>query len=326
MKTVEQIGGEFALIERISKILGKPKSKRVIRGIGDDCAVLKTGKEKLVWTIDCLVEGDHFNFDWFSPKEVGMKAIEINASDIYSMNAKPAFALVSIIFPSGTEAKKIEEIYNGMKTAAKKHSLEIIGGNITHGAKLSIDVTMIGFVQGKPAYRNGAKPGDFLCVSGELGASCAGLNLYLQKKRGFEEVKKKHRQPKAQGKKALSLGKFVSAMKDVSDGLASEARNICAESNCAAVIFNGKIPVSNEVRKAASALKLNAEEFALFGGEDFELAFTVSPKNLRKVKGFVVGEIIKGKGVFLKKNGKRKKLKRFGYDHFRNETKPKGLD
>jgi len=87
MKTVEQIGGEFALINRISKILGKPKSKKVIRGIGDDCAVIRIGKEKLVWTVDCLVEGDHFNFDWFSAKEVGLKAIEINASDIYSMNA-----------------------------------------------------------------------------------------------------------------------------------------------------------------------------------------------------------------------------------------------
>lgn len=326
MPSVEEIGGEFALINRINKIIGKPKSKAVVRGIGDDCAVLKIGSKLVVFTVDCLVEGDHFSLEWFSPQEVGMKAIEINASDIYSMNAKPAFALVSLILPSGISAALINGIYKGMRSAAKRHSIEIVGGNITHGKKLSIDVSMLGFVQGKPVYRNRAKPGDFLCTSGPLGGSCAGLNLFLQKVKGFEKVKKLHTRPKAQPKKALKLAPFVSAMEDVSDGLASEARNICAESKCGAVIYRNKVPVSAEVRKAARALGMDAVDFALFGGEDFELVFTLPPKNLKKVHGFVVGEIIKGKGVFLEENGKRRRLERFGYDHFREETKPKGLD
>jgi len=326
MPSVEKIGGEFALIERINRIIGKPKSKKIVRGIGDDTAVLKIGNKLVAFTVDCIVEGDHFSFDWFSPEEVGMKAVEINASDIYSMNAKPAFALVSLILPSGISAGRIERIYRGMKTAAKKHSLEIVGGNITHGKKLSIDVSMLGLVQGRPVYRNGAKPGDFLVCSGPLGGSCAGLNLFLRKVKGFEKVKKSQTLPKAKPKKALNAAPFASAMEDVSDGLASEARNICSESKCAAVIYRGKVPVSAEVRKAASALKMDAVDLALFGGEDFELVFTVSPKNLKKVKGYIVGEIIKGNGVFLEENGRRKKLKRFGYDHFRAETKPKGLD
>ena len=325
MVLVEELGGEFELIKKINSIVGKPENKAVVRGIGDDCAVLKVGGKLVVFTVDCLVEGDHFSLEWFSPREIGMKAIEINASDIYSMNAKPAFALVSLILPTKTKAELIQGIYKGIKSAARKHGVEIVGGNITHGKKLSIDVSMLGFVQGKPVYRSGAKPGDFLCVSGELGASCAGLNLYLQKKKGFEAVKKKHRQPKAKPEKALKLASFVSAMEDVSDGLASEARNICTESRCAAVIYRGKVPVLAEVRRAARALKMDAVDFALFGGEDFELVYTVSPKNLKKVQGFVVGEIIKGQGVFLEENGKRRKLKRFGYDHFIEKTKPKGL-
>ena len=326
MPSVEKIGGEFALIERISRIIGKPKSKKIIRGIGDDTAILKIGGKLVAFTVDCLVEGDHFSFEWFSPEEVGMKAIEINASDIYSMNAKPSFALVSLILPSGISAGRIERIYKGMKKSANRHSIEIVGGNITHGKKLSIDVSMLGLVQGKPVYRSGAKPGDFLVCSGHLGGSCAGLNLFLRKKKGFEKVKKFHTLPKAKPKKALKAAPFVSAMEDVSDGLASEARNICAESKCAAVIYRGKVPVSAEVRKAACALKMDAVDFALFGGEDFELVYTVFPRNIGKVKGFIVGGIIKGKGVFLEENGKRRKLKRFGYDHFRKETKPKGLD
>jgi len=326
MVSIEELGGEFALIKRLNSIIGKPQNKAVVRGIGDDCAVLRIGGKLVVFTIDCLVEGDHFSLEWFSPREIGMKAIEINASDVYSMNAKPAFALVSLILPANTEAGLIEGIYKGIKTAARKHGIEIVGGNITHGKKLSVDVSMLGFVQGKPVYRSGAKPGDFLCVSGELGAGCAGLNLYLQKKKGFESVKKKHARPKAKPEKALRLARFVNAMEDVSDGLASEARNICAESKCAAVIYAGKVPVSSQVRKVARVLGMNAVDFALFGGEDFELVFTVPPKNLKKVQGFVVGEIIRGSGVFLEENGKRKKLERFGYDHFLKKTKPKGIE
>ncbi|MEM0360744.1 MAG: thiamine-phosphate kinase [Candidatus Diapherotrites archaeon] len=326
MPSVEEIGGEFALIERISKILGKPKNKAVVRGIGDDCAVIKIGKKLAVFTVDCLVEGDHFSLEYFTPREIGMKAIEINASDVYSMNAKPAFALISLILPAGISTELIEGIYKGMRFSAKKHNLDIVGGNITHGKKLSIDVSMLGFVLGKPVYRNSAKPGDFLCVSGPLGGSTAGLNLFLQKKKGFEKVKKMHTQPKAKPEKALKIAPFASAMEDVSDGLASEARNICKESKCAAIIFRNLVPVLPEVQQAAIALKMNAVDFALFGGEDFEMVFTVPPKNIGRVKGFIVGKIIRGKGVFLQEKDKRKKLEQFGYDHFIKKTQPKGLE
>jgi thiamine-monophosphate kinase len=241
------------------------------------------------------------------------------------MNAKPAFALISLILPAGISAGLIENIYKGMKTSAKKHHIDIIGGNITHGKKLSIDVAMLGFVEDKPVYRNGAKPGDFLCVSGPLGGSTAGLNLFLRKKKGFEKVKKMHTQPKAKPEKALKIAPFARAMEDVSDGLASEARNICKESKCAAIIFRDLVPVLPEVQAAARALKMDAVDFALYGGEDFELAFTVPAKNSGKVQGFIVGQIVRGKGVYLEENGKKKKLERFGYDHFIQKTKPKGF-
>lgn len=326
MTSIEELGGESALIERISKILGKPKSKNVLTQIGDDAAIVKVNGKKVVFTVDCLVEGDHFSLDWFSSEEIGMKAIEINASDIYAMNAKPCFALISLVLPKNTSVELIDGIYKGMLSTAKKHGIELVGGNITHGKQLIIDVSMLGFVEGKPVYRNSAKPNEFLCVSGPLGGASTGLNLFLKKIKGFKGVKKLHTQPKAKPEKALKIAGYASAMIDVSDGLASETRNICKESDCGAVIYREKIPLSEGVQKAASAMKMNPVDFALFGGEDFEFVFTVSPKKLGRVQGFVVGEIIREKSVFLEEKGKRKKLERYGYDHFKEETKPKGIE
>ena len=329
---IKDIGGEFELIKRITR---NPRDKSIIKGIGDDCAVIKLGNKLLVITTDTLVEGDHFSFEWFTPKQVGMKAIEINVSDIGSMGALPKYALVSLVLPRDIDVKTIDEIYKGMWEKADKRGLDIIGGNITHGKQLVIDIDMIGEVKKQDLkLRSSAKPGDFIFVSGDLGSSAAGLNLFLNKITGFEDVKEKHLEPKAKLSKVKGFLKNINAMIDVSDGLASEVTRICEQSNVGATIYADNVPIKDSVRTAAKVInKLLKTEFsnglensknflkdpldyALYGGEDFELIYTVSEKNLDKVKGFLVGEITKKKGVRIYSKGKEKSIAKHGYDHF----------
>jgi len=312
---IKSIGGEQALIKLIKK---KPRRKNVLLGIGDDAAVVKPGKKNLVLTTDMLVEGDHFSLKWSKPEQIGAKAVEVNVSDVAAMNAKPLYALISVCLKSDTSVEFVKGLYKGIYSSAKKYRVDVIGGDFTHGAKISVNIAMVGQSCGRLCLRSGAKPGDSIFVSGKIGDSAAGLQLFLKKTRGFSRVKKRHLEPKAQLKKALQIGKIANAMLDVSDGLASEVKNICSESKCGAEIFLEKIPIAEDVKKAAKAVGKNALDFALFGGEDFELVFTAGRKNRKMAKklGSEVGKIIRGKKVFLVKNSKRVELRKTGYDHF----------
>ncbi len=310
--------GEFGLINRIYQ---PPKDKNIIKGIGDDAAVIKIGNKILVITTDTLVDGDHFSLKYFTPEQVGKKAIEINVSDIGSMGAIPKYALVSLVLPRDLDVDIIERIYKGMRQSGKKHNLEIIGGNITHGKQLVIDIDMIGELKQKNlCLRSHAKPGDFILVTGDLGSSTAGLNLFLNDIKGHRAVKLKHLEPKAKYHKVKPFLKYINAMIDVSDGLASEVKHICKQSQTGAIIFKDNIPIKDSTRLAARALNKDPIDYALYGGEDFELVFTVSEENLSKVKGFLVGEITKRKGVYIYEKGKEIPINKPGYDHFKHRS------
>lgn len=314
MKRIKDIGGEFALIKRIAK---SPINRNVLVGIGDDAAIIKYGKRLLILTTDIFVESDHFNLKWSKPEQVGIKVIEANVSDIAAMGGKPKYALISLVLGRGTPLEFVDALYSGIYSSCKKYNIDVIGGDITHGRQVVVNVAMIGEVEKKNlCLRSNAKPGDLIMVSGSLGKSAAGLNLLLKKKKGFDRIKRFHLEPKAQLEKGRRLARFVNAMEDVSDGLASEVRNICLESKVGAVIYSNKIPITEETFRAASVAGKNAVDYALYGGEDFELVFTVPNRNLKKVKGFVVGEITKGRKIILQRDKKRKQLKKFGYDHF----------
>lgn len=311
---ISQIGGEFALIERLAK---EPASRKIIKGIGDDAAVIKVGNRYLVFTTDTLVEGDHFSLKYFTPEQIGKKSVEINVSDIGAMGAEPKFFLVALVLPRHIDVKIIENIYKGMRQKSAKYKIEIIGGNITHGKQLIIDIFMIGEVKKKNLkLRSDARPGDLIFVSGDLGSSTAGLKLFLKNKKGFNRIKKRHLEPKAKFSKVRPFLKYINAMIDVSDGLASEVTRICEQSNTGAVIYPDLVPIDPETIKAAWSCKENPLDYALYGGEDFELVYTVSRKNANKVKGFMVGEITAGKGVRLLKDGREEPLSKHGYDHF----------
>jgi len=307
--------GEFGLIDRITK---KPKNKDILVGIGDDAAVVKI-EGLQVLTTDCLVEGDHFRTDWFTPKQIGMKAIEINVSDIAAMGAVPKYVLVSLALPIYLDVEFVEELYEGMWKVCDKYKIEIIGGNMTHCNQIVISITVTGEVEKKNlCLRNGANPSDFILVSDQIGNGRAGLRLHQENLNGFEQVKKSYLEPKANLDKALKIAPFVSSMEDISDGLASEIRHICNESRCGAIIYKDKIPISDQARDVARKLREDEYDYALYGGEDFELVFTVTKNNLDKVNGILVGEITKNKRIKLSIDGKEKIISKSGFDHFSN--------
>ena len=307
--------GEFGLIDLISK---KSKDKNVLVGIGDDAAVIKT-KGLQVLTTDCLVEGDHLRKEWFTPEQIGMKSIEINISDVASMGAIPKYVLVSLALPKDLDVEFVEKLYKGMWKTCDKYNIEIIGGNMTHCEQIVISITLTGEVnKNNLSLRSSAKPGDFIFVSGHLGNGRAGLRLFQENLDGSEDVRKSYLEPKAQLDFSKKIAKFVNAMEDISDGLAPEIRHICDESKCGAIIYQDKIPIKDEVRNVAKQLGEDEYDYALYGGEDFELVYTVSKNNLDNVNGFLVGEITKNKGVRLSFNGKEKEILENGYDHFSN--------
>jgi thiamine-monophosphate kinase len=307
--------GEFGLIDLISK---KPKNKNIIVGIGDDAAVIKT-KGLQVLTTDCLVEGDHFRRDWFTPEQIGMKAIEINVSDVAVMGGIPRFVIVSLGLPRNLDVSFVEKIYKGMWKSCEKYDTEIIGGNMTHSDQIMISVTLVGEVKKDfLSLRNGAKPGDFIFVSGHLGNGRAGLRLFQENIKGFEKVKKYYLEPKAKLDFALKIAPFVNSMIDISDGLAPEIRHICYESNCGAIIFKEKIPINDNIRTAAKTLGEDEYDYALYGGDDFELLYTVSKNKINKIEGILIGEIIKDKEIKLRSRNKEILITKSGYDHFLN--------
>jgi len=308
--------GEFGLIDRITK---KSKKKDVLIGIGDDAAVVKTKKGLEILTTDCLVEGDHFKKDWFTPQQIGMKAIEINVSDVAAMGGIPKYVLVSLCLPEDIDVDFVEDMYKGMWKTCGKYNIEIIGGNMTHSKQIIISITLTGEVSKKNLLlRSGAKIGDYIFISGPIGNGRAGLRVFQENLEDFNQVKKKYLEPRARLDFALKIAPYVNSMIDISDGLAPEIKHICDESKCGAIIYKEKIPVKDEVREIAKILKENEYDYALFGGEDFELVYTVPKNNIKKIEGYIIGEIKKDKTIKLKSHGEEKVIKEKGYDHFSN--------
>jgi len=315
---IKDIGGEFELIKRIT---GKAvNDKNVIKGIGDDCAVIYNGNKYLLVTTDMMVENDHFNLKWQTPQQVGMKLMEANVSDIVSMGGKPTYAFISMSLTKETSVELIEGIYEGLHISAKIHKVIILGGDTTHGTEHVFNLTLLGEVdKSLVKYRSCAREGDIICVTGKLGGSTAGLKLLLNNKDGYLLD---HLEPKSRlASEGEIISRYANSMIDVSDGLGSEVRHICEESNVGARIDYDKIPLSDETIKSAEIVGENPEDFALYGGEDFELVFTIPQNKINFLKKefnefSIVGEILdSNKGFFILKNNK-KVVPKSGYNHF----------
>jgi thiamine-monophosphate kinase len=327
--------GEFGLIKRISKIITSTDSNVVVP-IGDDAAVVKPRINLLqVLTTDILVENIHFRTDTHTPFEIGYKAIVANVSDVAAMAGLPRFALISLGLDPSTHVDFVEDFYRGTLKAANDYGLTLIGGDTTKSSEFIVNVVMIGEVESDMVrQRSGAQVGDQLVVTGDLGASAAGLYLLLhpkaqQKITYFEELKRAHLVPTARVVEARIAAKDgAHAMEDISDGLASEIRHICELSKVGAKIRADYIPLVPGVKEVAQLMNKDPQSLALYGGEDFELVFTIPKLNFEKAKKeikrktrtkiTVVGEIVDPKeGIFIIWSDKKKtELTAYGYEHF----------
>ena len=310
MKIIE-IGGEFALIDRIAR---NPRSSNVVKGIGDDCAVIRISDQLYhLYTIDMLVEDDHFSMKYFSPYDVGYKAMMSNVSDIASCGGRVLYALISFSVIDSITVEWMDEFYKGLYEVCDKYGFDIIGGDTTHGTKFTISITLIGEVSKDDLrLRSMAEPGDLIVVSAPVGGSTAGLRLFLSGRAGFNDVKRYHIHPEC-GMDDLPLILPIShAMTDVSDGIASEVRNIAQQSGKGAMIRKMDIPLSPGIIESARSLGDDPYDYALFGGEDFALVYTCPPSSASRIKGYIIGEITSTAGIYL--DGEQ--LTHFGYDHF----------
>lgn len=332
--------GEFGLIRHLTDkhILQNPSS---LKGVGDDAAVIRNGDLLTVVSTDFLVEGIHFDLAYTPLKHLGYKAVAVNVSDIVAMNAVCKQITVSIAFSNRFSVEALDELYAGIYLACAKYKVDLVGGDTTSSPKgLYISVTAIGQVEpDKVVYRNGAQPGDILCVSGYLGSAYLGLQILEREKHVF--VTAPTMQPELEGHEHV-VGAFLkpearfdmvsrfkefgvkpTAMMDISDGLASEIFHICKQSGTGALLEEAQIPIHQAAYELASlTFQMDPTMCAMNGGEDYELLFTVRPEDLEKIRTmpsvYIIGEITAAEdGIKMHSKGDRTyDIEAQGWVHF----------
>lgn len=330
--------GEFDLIRRISQGTINRK-ERVVKGIGDDCAVIKS--TKIGWynlfTTDLLVENTHFLRDSISPFDLGYKTLAVNLSDIASMGGIPLDAFISIALTDDVDLNYVEKLYDGIKTLAKNYDVNILGGDTSSSKKnIFINLALTGTVKKKNLLlRSDAAEGDHIYVNKCMGDSAGGLEIILKhKKYSNKNIKKylldKHNRPIPSVFEGMWLGstKKVNSMIDTSDGLLSDLGHILEESRVGAELNIDKIPVSRELRIFTEETKSDLKKLLLTGGEDYALLFTVPASYSLKIENdyfkkfnkgiFKIGVITKKTGIKLFENNRKIKVPlSTGYDHFK---------
>ena len=294
--------GEFGLIKHLTDSV-KLTHKSTIKGIGDDAAVLDFGKKHALVTTDLLVEGIHFDLSYMPLKHLGYKAVMVNLSDVFAMNGKATQITVSIAVSNRFPLEAIEELYAGIHLACKTYKIDLVGGDTTSSTKgLLISITAIGEADKKDiVYRNGAKAGDLLVVTGDLGAAYLGLQVLEREKQVFQAnpnaqpdlenytyLVERQLKPEARRDIPILLKELKvkpTSMIDISDGLSSEIIHICQQSNIGCNLFENKIPLDPQVISTCEEFNIDSTMVALSGGEDYELLFTIKPADYDNIKG-----------------------------------------
>ena len=306
--------GEFGLINKLTEQI-KLVNPSTVKGVGDDAAVLDYADKQVLVTTDLLLEGIHFDLTYVPLKHLGYKAAVVNFSDIYAMNGTPKQITVSLGISKRFTIEHIQELYEGIRTAAEIYGVDIVGGDTSASVTgLLISITCIGEAEkGKVVYRNGAKDTDLICVSGDLGAAYMGLQLLEREKvassgqadfqpefGGKEYILERQLKPEARRDvvKALAdAGIMPTSMMDISDGLSSELLHICKQSNVGCRIYEERIPIDYQTAVMASEINMNLVTAALNGGEDYELLFTAPLSDHEKLAQIdsirIIGHITK---------------------------------
>jgi thiamine-monophosphate kinase len=291
--------GEFGLIDHLTKNF-KLKQPSTLKGIGDDAAVLKFDNKKIVVSTDLLVEGVHFDLSYMPLKHLGYKAVMVNLSDVYAMNAVPTQITVSIAVSNRFPLEALEDLYAGIETAAELYNIDVVGGDTTSSnTGLLISVTAIGEAEHE-VYRSGAKANDLLVVSGDLGGAFMGLQVLEREKEVYKVnpnnqpdlepytyIIERQLKPEAR-KDVIQLLKDLdvkpTSMIDISDGLSSEIIHLCKQSNVGCDLYEDKIPLDPQVISTCEEFNIDSTTIALNGGEDYELLFTISQEDFPKIK------------------------------------------
>lgn len=331
--------GEFKLIEHLTANI-QLRHPTTIKGVGDDAAVINHGNYCSIVSTDLLLEGIHFDLSFFPLKHLGYKAIVVNLSDVYAMNAIPKQVTVSLGISSKFSLEAIEELYAGMLLACNNYHIDLVGGDTSASKQgLIISVTAIGEAKAEDiVYRNGAKEFDLLCVTGDLGGAYVGYQLLEREKRvfiaspenqpdieGYDYILERQLKPEAR-KDIIEMLKELdirpTSMIDISDGLASEIFHLANQSKVGVSLFEEKIPIDPMTYNTAREMELDPTLTALSGGEDYELLFTIKQADFEKIKNnpdiTVIGHItdIKEGLKMISKSGNVHPLKAQGWQAF----------
>ncbi len=330
--------GEFGLIDRLSRRLAR-YSDDVLVGVGDDVAVVRiTDARYLLATCDVQVEGVHFLLNLSTPHQIGRKVAAVNLSDIAAMGGIPRHFLISLLLPKDTDVAFVDGLYDGLAEACQLYQVDIIGGNIARAEHIAIDISLLGDVApDRLILRSGAKPGDQVVVTGQLGDSAAGLRLLVDSSLSLpneqrEALVRSHLLPIPRLKEAAVIAdlRTATAMIDLSDGLSSDIGHICEQSGVGVRLWENRLPISKSAQEVAAQTQTPAWQLALAGGEDYELCLTVAAnaveslmQQVTQITGTpmsVVGEILlieQGRQLMLS-NGQEVTLEPSGWEHFRN--------
>lgn len=319
--------GEVPLIELARKIC--KLGSKVKLGPGDDAAVVETNGVYLVVTTDMLVSRTHFP-PGTKAEQMGHKAVVSNLSDLAAMGAEPLGLVFSIAFPRNTKIDFVRRLLRSLDKTSRDYGAYVVGGDLDESDDVIIAGTAFGVAtDGKYITRSGAKPGDLVAVTGGLGAAAAGLKILMDGLpiKGFEQLIKAQLEPKARVKEGMLVAQSgeATSMIDITDGFAASLWLIAKESGVKIVVDGEKLPISELTRKFANKYNLGADDLALFGGDDLELIFTVRREGWERVeekiksigsKVTLIGEVEKGKGVYIRRGEKIEKLPDRGYRHF----------
>ena len=331
--------GEFGLIDHLTKN-NETRNASTILSVGDDAAVIDHFGRQTVISTDLLVEGIHFDMMYTPLKHLGYKAVVVNISDIYAMNATPTQLVLSIAISNKFSVEALDEFYEGVYFACEKYGVDLVGGDTTTSQRgFVISITAIGEVAPDTyVKRDGAKVNDLVCVSGDLGGAFLGLTILEREKKIFEET---GAQPDLENR-AYIVGRLLkpearkdvidyfaehkivpTSMMDISDGLSSEMLHICKQSNVGCVLYEDKLPLNEDSKDFAYKLELDPTACALSGGEDYELLFTISQADHDKISknnglsiiGYIT-EAVEGK-TFITRGGNKHELVAQGWNHLK---------
>ena len=336
-RTIQSLGRD-ALIHELNET-SSIEREEVVKGIGDDTAVLKACDDQLsLFTSETFMEGVDFDLTYTPLHHLGYKVLASTVSDIYAMNGYPEAALVNLAVPNKLSVEMLKQIYKGIHAAGVDFNVQIVGGDLTASHQtLSISVSGTGKVhQNKITYRKGAHESDAVCVSGDLGSALAGLRILMREKQFWQDNEQTNFQPELDDYEYVVKRQLVSkarndvvdlfyelnitpnAMIDITQGLASETKQLAKASNVGVQLFQAALPIALETRSVADEMQEDADKYALYGGEDLELLFTLPEQVLNKFADELKGITVIGK-VVSAENGIKMQTAEGDMVHFEKE-------